>query len=67
MIKVILGVASVSALAGFLMLAATPASACNGKGKCDHGAPAPIAGAGLPILAIGYGAYWMAKRRRKAE
>jgi hypothetical protein len=28
------------------------------------GAPGPIAGAGLPILAIGYGVYWLIKRRR---
>jgi hypothetical protein len=30
-----------------------------------RGAPGPIAGAGLPVLAIGYGVYWLAKRRRK--
>ena len=30
-----------------------------------HGAPGPIAGAGIPLAAvIGYGAYWLAKRRR---
>jgi hypothetical protein len=28
-------------------------------------APGPIAGAGLPILAIGYGAYWLVKRYRR--
>jgi hypothetical protein len=32
-----------------------------------RGAPGPIVGAGLPILAIGmgYGVYWLVKRRRK--
>lgn len=28
------------------------------------GAPGPIAGAGLPFLAFGYGAYWLQKRRK---
>jgi hypothetical protein len=32
------------------------------------GAPGPIAGAGLPVLAVGFGVYWLIKRRRrKAE
>jgi hypothetical protein len=38
---------------------------------CDHGnvhgAPGPIAGAGLPVLAVGYGVYWLIKRRRKSD
>jgi hypothetical protein len=32
-----------------------------------HAAPGPIAGAGLPLLAVGFGVYWMIKRRRKAN
>jgi hypothetical protein len=30
-----------------------------------HGAPGPIAGAGLPVLVVGYGAYRLIKRRRR--
>jgi len=60
-----------------LTLLTSPALACNGGGNCENapghnkdiggtiqGAPGPIAGAGLPILAIGYGVYWLVKRRR---
>src|SRR5262249_15325548 len=32
-----------------------------------HGAPGPIAGAGLPVLAVGYGVYWLVRRRKKAQ
>ena len=35
-----------------------------GKGTYS-GAPGPIAGAGLPFLAVGCGVYWLVKRRRK--
>ena len=29
-------------------------------------APGPIVGAGLPVLAVGLGVYWLIRRRRKA-
>ncbi|WP_157450228.1 hypothetical protein [Bradyrhizobium sp. ARR65] len=32
-----------------------------------HGAPGPIAGAGLPVIAVGYGVYWLMRRRRKTD
>jgi hypothetical protein len=62
------------ALASILTLAPAPASACSpGDGNCvnapgqNKGAPGPIAGAGLPFLAVGYGLYWLVKRRRKDD
>jgi hypothetical protein len=69
MMKLVFGTLSAAALALTLTLAAPPAQACNENGNCDHmkGAPGPIAGAGLPILAVGYGVYWLVKRRRKAD
>jgi hypothetical protein len=39
----------------------------NWKNGGLDGAPGPIAGAGLPALAIGYGVYWLIKRRRKGS
>jgi hypothetical protein len=41
----------------------------NGGGRGVHGAPAPIIGgaASLPVLAVGYGVYWLVKRRRKVN
>ena len=31
------------------------------------GVPGPLAGAGLPFIAVGYGVYWLVRRRRKAN
>jgi len=40
----------------------------NNQGGGYHGAPGPIAGASLPVLAVGFGIYWLVRRyRRKAQ
>jgi hypothetical protein len=71
--KIASGILSAAALALALTVSPPIAQACNGGGRCDNapvhikGAPGPIAGAGLPILAIGYGVYWLVKRRRKVD
>jgi hypothetical protein len=68
MIKLALGIVPAMAFAGFMSVAPAPASACNVNGNCDHtkGAPGPIAGAGLPFLALGVGAVYLMVRRRKS-
>jgi len=32
-----------------------------------HAAPGPVAGASLPVLAVGFGVYWLARRRRNSS
>jgi hypothetical protein len=32
-----------------------------------HGAPGPLAGAGLPVIGIAYGVYRLVRRRRKVD
>jgi hypothetical protein len=52
----------------------SPVFADNGKGNNGNGngnggpraAPGPVLGAGLPILAVGYGIFWVVRRRKKA-
>jgi hypothetical protein len=38
----------------------------NWKDGGYHAAPGPIAGASLPVLAVGFGVYWLVRRRRKS-
>ena len=62
-----------AALCAALTLAPVSAPACNGNGNCENapghnkfqGAPGPVVGAGLPVLAIGYGVYWLVNCRRR--
>jgi hypothetical protein len=39
----------------------------NWKDGGYHAAPGPVAGASLPVLAVGFGVYWLVRRRRKAN
>jgi hypothetical protein len=39
----------------------------DNHGRHFHAAPGPIAGASLPVLAVGYGVYWLVRRRRKTN
>ena len=34
-------------------------------GGVVHGAPGPVAGAGLPLLVVAWGAYWVVRRYRR--
>jgi hypothetical protein len=59
---------SIIAIAIALIGTIDPAAAqATGSGS-TAGAPGPIIGAGLPVLAAGYGAYWLIRRyRRRAK
>jgi hypothetical protein len=39
----------------------------NWKDGGYHGAPGPVAGASLPVLAVGFGVYWLVRRRRNSS
>jgi LPXTG-motif cell wall-anchored protein len=39
----------------------------NGNGGNVRGAPGPLVGAGLPVLLVGGGIYWIVRRRKKTK
>ena len=51
------------------LIGAAPAATPTPCATCSYyGAPGPIAGTGLPVLAVGgLGVYWLIRRRRKAR
>jgi hypothetical protein len=62
-----------TAMVGLLGMVSLPALSQNivprpAPDPFPRPAPGPIAGAGLPVLVVGYGVYWLVtRRRRKAE
>jgi hypothetical protein len=40
-------------------------AASGASGGHVSGVPGPLVGAGLPVLAVGYGAYWLIRRYRR--
>jgi len=64
MTRILVGLTLVAIAIALVSMVVDPAFAQK-VGPCAVcGAPGPIAGAGLPFLAIGYGAYWLVKRFR---
>jgi hypothetical protein len=64
--RVLTGASLISALSAVALPALAYAPPPNDPNHY-RGAPGPIAGAGLPVLAVGYGIYWLTKRRRKTD
>jgi hypothetical protein len=62
----------------FFAVLCMPALADPGKGRGwgdgdgggrghSHSVPGPLVGAGLPFIAVGYGVYWLVRRRRNTQ
>jgi hypothetical protein len=77
-LKIVLGLLAVSgvATAGYVFYNASLSpfdwvyqggAPTNWNNGGVHGAPGPIVGAGLPLIAVAYGVYWLVRRRRKAD
>ena len=61
---------TVSAMAFLLMLLTLSVSAMAQSPTAlpntpRRGAPGPVVGAGIPVLVVGAGVYWLVRRRRK--
>ena len=56
-----------SALLAAFSVPALAQAAASSAAAVHRGAPGPIAGAGLPVLAVGYGIYWLIQSRRKSQ
>jgi hypothetical protein len=67
--KTIAPIVAGTALVGLVGVIALPAlaqtSATATSTAVRRPAPGPIMGAGLPVLAVGFGVYWLVRRRSK--
>jgi hypothetical protein len=69
-LSVIAGVGVAAFVGGAAILIAGAYGGSGATLSSGHivGAPGPVAGSGLPVLAVGYGVYWLVRRhRRKAD